>query len=57
MKTLKFTDGNKEMKTYIEISNKEQGCYGNNEILRKVRTDDLEMIENSQYDTRFEEVK
>lgn len=31
MKTYNFTNGKKEVKTYKEVSNKNQGVYGNNE--------------------------
>ena len=55
MKTTTFTNGKKEIKTYAEISNKAQGVYSENEIIRKFKTDML--FENEQYDTRFEEVK
>lgn len=56
MKTIIFTNGKKEVKTYREISNKNQGCYSINEILRIIKTDKIESLKNYQYDTRFEEV-
>ncbi len=57
MKTYNFTDGKKETKTYKEISNKQQGCYGENEMIRMFKTDNIDTHENEMYDTRFEEVK
>ncbi|MCP4109885.1 MAG: hypothetical protein GY749_30925 [Desulfobacteraceae bacterium] len=55
MKTYNFTDGKKEIKTYREVSNIEQGYLSKDETLRTFKTDIL--FENEQYDTRFEEVK
>lgn len=55
MTTYNFTNGKKEVKTYREVSNKEQGCYSDNETLRTFNADKL--FENEQYETRFEEVK
>ena len=57
MRTYNFTDGKKETKTYKEISNKQQGCYGENEMVRLFKTDNIDTHENEMYDTRFEEVK
>lgn len=57
MKTFTFTNGKKEVKNYKEVSNKNQGCYKENEVLRMVATDDTKSLINEQYDTRFEEVK
>ena len=57
METINFTNGKKVTKTYKEISNKIQGVYSNNEVLRFVATDIIDNIKNEQYDTRFEEVK
>ena len=55
MTTYKFTNGTKEVKTYKEISNKNQGCYSENETLRTFKSNKL--FDNEQYDTRFEEIK
>ena len=57
MKTYNFTNGKKETKTYREISNIDQGCYRKDEVLITVLIDDIEILKNEQYDTRFEEVK
>jgi hypothetical protein len=57
MKTYTFTNGKKEVKTYNEVSNKKQGCYNENEVLRTVKTDNVNELKNTTYDTRFEEVK
>jgi hypothetical protein len=57
MTTYNFTNGKKETKTYKEISNKQQGCYGKNEMIRMFKTDNIKTHENEMYDTRFEEVK
>ncbi len=57
MKTYNFTNGKKETKTYKEISNINQGCYSENEILRTVSADDIEILKSDYYDTRFEEIK
>lgn len=55
MRTYTFTNGKKEMKSYEEISNIAQGVYSKNEMMRRLRTDQLQ--ENENYDTRFEEIK
>jgi len=57
MKTFTFTNGKKEVKTYREVSNKFQGCYAENEVLRTVKTDKVTELTNTNYDTRFEEIK
>jgi hypothetical protein len=57
MKTYNFTNGKKEVKTYKEVSNKEQGVYGNNETIRFVKTDDIEQLKNEVYETRLEEIE
>lgn len=57
MKEIILTNGKKQVKTYREISNKNQGCYIMNETLRVIKTDKIESIKNEQYDTRFEEVE
>jgi hypothetical protein len=57
MTTYNFTNGKKETKTYKEISNKQQGCYGKNEMIRMFKADNIKTHENEMYDTRFEEVK
>ena len=57
MTTYNFTNGKKETKTYKEISIKSQGCYGENEMIRIFKTDNIDTHENEYYQTRFEEVK
>jgi hypothetical protein len=57
MKAIIFTNGKKQVKTYKEISNKNQGCYSKDEMIRKVLTDKIDELKNEQYDTRFEEVE
>lgn len=57
MKAYNFTNGKKEIKIFKEISNKKQGCYGENEMIRIFKTDKIAVHQNEQYDTRFEEVK
>lgn len=56
MTTYKFSNSKKEIKTYKEISNISQGCYGLNEVIRRFQTDNIEKHLNEQYNTRFEEV-
>jgi len=56
MNTFIFTNGKKEVKTYREISNKNQGVYSKDEVIIKFATDKIEIMKNDQYDTRFEEV-
>lgn len=57
MKAYNFTSGKREVKTFKEISNKKQGCYRENEVIRVLKTDKITVHQNEQYDTRFEEVK
>jgi hypothetical protein len=57
MKTYTFTNGKKEVKTYKEISNKDQGCYKKDELIRLFKTDSIEEHDSTYYETRFEEVK
>jgi hypothetical protein len=49
-----FTNGKKQTLKYKEISNKKQGCYYENEIIRTFLTDNIDKHENSSLDTRFE---
>lgn len=56
MKSFIFTNGKNKVKTYKEISNKKQGCYLLNEVLRTIKTDKVEELKNEHYDTRFEEI-
>lgn len=56
MKSFIFTNGKKKVKTYKEISNKNQGCYLLNEALRTIKTDKVDDLKNGYYDTRFEEI-
>lgn len=55
MRTYNFTNGKKETKTYKEISNVLQGCYGKDEMVQRFQTDDITNHQNEQYDTRFDE--
>ncbi len=55
MTTYNFTNGKKEIKTYREISNKEQGYLSKGEVIRVFRTDKL--FSNEWFDTRFEEIE
>lgn len=57
MSNYNFTNGKKETKTYKEISNVAQGCYGKDEMIQRFQTDDITKHENEQYNTRFEELK
>ena len=57
MKRIIFTNGKIEAKVYREISNRNQGCYSEGEMIRMVVTDKIDELKNEQYDTRFEEVK
>jgi len=54
MTTYNFTNGKKETLKYKEVSNKAQGCYSKNELIRTFLTDNIEKHENSSLDTRFE---
>lgn len=56
MKRIIFTNGKKQVKKYQEISNKNQGCYSKDEILKIVETDKIDELKNHYYDTRFEEI-
>ncbi len=56
MKTIIFKS-EKKAKIYKEVSNINQGVYKENEVLRTVKTDDTEQLQNKYYKTSFEEVK
>lgn len=56
MKTIIFKS-EKNAKTYKEISLETAGIYNEGEVIRTVKTDKIENLENSQYKTKFEEVK
>lgn len=57
MKQFIFTNGKKPIKTYVEISNKNQGVYKKGENMRTFMTDDISVCENTTLSTRFEEVE
>jgi len=47
----------KKAKVYQIISDKQQGCYGAGELMRVVKTDDIErLLENEQYRVTPKEV-
>lgn len=56
MKTFTFTNGKKPIKTYKEISNKDQGCFKVGEVIIIFATDNIKEFTNEHYSTTFEEV-
>ena len=54
MKTYNFKNEKKETLKYKEVSNKSQGIYSNNEVIRTFSTDNINKHENEKLDTRFE---
>lgn len=51
MKTIIFKNENKA-KIYKIYSNKDQGCYKKDELMRIVKTDDISKLINDGYDDR-----
>lgn len=56
MKTIIFKS-EKKAKIYQEVSNINQGIYKENEVLRTIKTDNTENLQNGYYSTTFKEVK
>ena len=56
MKTIIFQD-DKKAKVYEIRSTKDQGCYSKGELIRRVKTDDINQLnQNGQYETESIEI-
>jgi hypothetical protein len=51
MKTIIFKN-EKKAKVYEIRSTKNQGCYKENELIQIVKTDNIDLLTNGQYETR-----
>lgn len=51
MKTIIFKN-EKNAKVYEIRSTKNQGCYKENELIQIVKTDNIDLLNNGQYETR-----
>lgn len=51
MKTIIFKN-EKKAKVYEIRSTKNQGCYKENELIQIVKTDNIDLLNNGQYETR-----
>jgi hypothetical protein len=51
MKTIIFKN-EKKAKVYEIRSTKNQGCYKENELIKIVKTDNIDLLNNGQYETR-----